>query len=97
MELSTHTLFIGEAAAAEVIKEGEPMTYAYYHQIKGEPPRKPPQLISRRKKRWKACRNMSVQFADMSMILKREIPMAGSLPEHPSRGSPMIGYAPSVV
>jgi flavin reductase (DIM6/NTAB) family NADH-FMN oxidoreductase RutF/rubredoxin len=35
VELSTHTLFIGEAVAAEIIKEGEPMTYTYYHQIKG--------------------------------------------------------------
>lgn len=35
LELTTHTLFAGEVVEAEVIKEGAPMTYAYYHQVKG--------------------------------------------------------------
>ncbi|MBN2569142.1 MAG: flavin reductase [Deltaproteobacteria bacterium] len=35
LELTTHTLFVGEVVEAEVIKEGIPMTYAYYHQVKG--------------------------------------------------------------
>ncbi len=35
LELTTHTLFVGEVVEAEVIKEGNPMTYAYYHQVKG--------------------------------------------------------------
>jgi len=34
-ELGTHTLFIGRVVAAEVLREGEPMTYAYYHMVKG--------------------------------------------------------------
>jgi flavin reductase (DIM6/NTAB) family NADH-FMN oxidoreductase RutF len=32
--VGTHTIFIGELVASEVIGEGEPMTYAYYHQVK---------------------------------------------------------------
>ena len=34
VDVGTHTIFIGELVGAEVIKEGEPMTYAYYHQVK---------------------------------------------------------------
>ena len=34
VDVGTHTIFIGELVGAEIIKEGEPMTYAYYHQVK---------------------------------------------------------------
>ncbi len=34
VDVGTHTIFIAELVAAEVIGEGEPMTYAYYHQVK---------------------------------------------------------------
>lgn len=35
VELGTHTLFIGKVVEAEVLAEGRPMTYEYYHKIKG--------------------------------------------------------------
>lgn len=35
LDAGTHTVFVGEVIAAEIIKEGEPMTYEYYHKIKG--------------------------------------------------------------
>jgi flavin reductase (DIM6/NTAB) family NADH-FMN oxidoreductase RutF/rubredoxin len=34
IDVVTHTMFIGELVGAQVLKEGEPMTYAYYHQVK---------------------------------------------------------------
>ena len=34
VDVGTHTIFIGELVGADVIKGGEPMTYAYYHQVK---------------------------------------------------------------
>jgi len=34
VDVGTHTLFIGELVDAGVIKDGEPMTYAYYHLVK---------------------------------------------------------------
>ena len=34
LNVGTHTIFIGEIVGADVAKEGEPMTYAYYHQVK---------------------------------------------------------------
>lgn len=34
LDVGTHTIFIGELIDAEVLTKGEPMTYAYYHQVK---------------------------------------------------------------
>jgi len=34
IDLGTHTLFVGRVEEAEVLGEGEPLTYAYYHQVK---------------------------------------------------------------
>ena len=34
VDVGTHTIFIGELVGAEVISEGEPMSYDYYHQVK---------------------------------------------------------------
>ncbi|MDP2842628.1 MAG: flavin reductase family protein, partial [Acetobacterium sp.] len=33
--LGTHTLFIGQVVDSQVLSEGIPMTYEYYHKIKG--------------------------------------------------------------
>jgi flavin reductase (DIM6/NTAB) family NADH-FMN oxidoreductase RutF len=43
VDAKTHTVFIGEVTNAEVLAEGEPMTYAYYHQVKrGTTPKSAP-------------------------------------------------------
>ena len=34
IDVETHTIFIGKVVDAEVFSDGEPMTYAYYHQVK---------------------------------------------------------------
>jgi flavin reductase (DIM6/NTAB) family NADH-FMN oxidoreductase RutF len=34
VDVGTHTLFIGELVAAEVLTEEECMTYEYYHRVK---------------------------------------------------------------
>ncbi len=34
-DVGTHTIFIGKVVDCNVLSNGEPMTYAYYHQIKG--------------------------------------------------------------
>lgn len=34
-DVGTHTIFIGKVVECEVLSDAEPMTYAYYHQIKG--------------------------------------------------------------
>ena len=51
LDVGTHTLFIGELAGADVLKEGEPMTYAYYHQVKrGTTPKAAPVYIEEQRR-----------------------------------------------
>lgn len=46
LDVGTHTIFVGEVVGAEIIKETEPMTYAYYHQVKrGKAPKTAPTYI----------------------------------------------------
>ena len=46
LSVGSHTIFIGELVAADVLREGEPMTYAYYHQVKrGTTPKTAPSYI----------------------------------------------------
>jgi flavin reductase (DIM6/NTAB) family NADH-FMN oxidoreductase RutF/rubredoxin len=50
VDVGTHTIFVGELVGAEVIREGEPMTYAYYHQVKrGTTPKTAPSYIDEKK------------------------------------------------
>ncbi len=50
VDVGTHTIFIGELVGADIIGEGEPMTYAYYHQVKGgTTPKTAPSYIVERK------------------------------------------------
>lgn len=46
-DVATHTIFIGKLVAAKVLGEGEPMTYAYYHQVKrGTTPKTAPSYVA---------------------------------------------------
>ena len=50
VDVGTHTIFIGELVGADVLREGEPMTYVYYHQVKrGTTPKTAPSYIEERK------------------------------------------------
>ncbi len=50
VDVGTHAIFIGELVAADVLKGGEPMTYAYYHQVKrGTTPKTAPSYIEEKK------------------------------------------------
>lgn len=43
----THTLFVGNVVNAEILDDAEPMTYAYYHQVKrGKSPKTAPTYIA---------------------------------------------------
>jgi rubredoxin/flavin reductase (DIM6/NTAB) family NADH-FMN oxidoreductase RutF len=35
VDVGTHTIFIGDVKSAQKLKEGTPLTYSYYHQVKG--------------------------------------------------------------
>ncbi len=46
VDVGTHTLFIGKIVNAETLSNGEPMTYAYYHEVKnGKSPKTAPTYI----------------------------------------------------
>lgn len=48
MDAMSHTLFLGKVLDAEIIKDGEPMTYSYYHEVKGgKLPKTAPTYIKR--------------------------------------------------
>lgn len=50
VDVMTHTIFVGQLIAAEVLKPGEPMTYAYYHNVKrGATPKTAPSYVDTRK------------------------------------------------
>jgi len=34
LDVGTHTVFIGKVVDAEILKDNEPLTYAYYHMVK---------------------------------------------------------------
>lgn len=47
METATHTVFLGEVIAADVLKDEGAMTYAYYHKVvKGKSPKNAPTYIA---------------------------------------------------
>jgi len=49
-EVSTHTIFIAQLIDADVIREGEPLSYAYYQQVKrGVTPKSAPSYIADKK------------------------------------------------
>ena len=43
VDVGTHTLFVGDVVSADVLRSGEPLTYAYYHtHLKGKSPKTAP-------------------------------------------------------
>ncbi|MFQ3675978.1 MAG: flavin reductase family protein [Endomicrobiia bacterium] len=34
LDVGTHTIFIGKVVDAQILNDSEPMTYAYYHEVK---------------------------------------------------------------
>ena len=46
METETHTIFLGKILDGDILREEEPMTYAYYHRVKkGKSPKNAPTFI----------------------------------------------------
>lgn len=46
METHSHTVFLGKVLDADILSDGEPMTYSYYHNvIKGKSPKNAPTYI----------------------------------------------------
>ena len=80
-DAGTHTDFIGELVGAEVLRDGEPMTYAYYHQVKrGTTPKTAPSYVEEHKE-------------EVTKLDKYECGVCGYIYD-PEKGDPDGGIAP---
>jgi len=62
MGAGTHTVFIGKVVEAQAVRDEQPMTYAYYHQVKnGKTPRNAPTYIKEKKIK-SETKNMMVKY-----------------------------------
>ncbi len=60
IDVGTHTIFIGEVVDADVLTQGEPMTYAYYHLVKkGKSTKTAPTYIEDKQVTKKEARKMA--------------------------------------
>ena len=49
IDLGTHTIFIGDTVFSEVLREGKPLTYQYYHEVlKGKSPPNAPTYAAKK-------------------------------------------------
>lgn len=50
LDVGTHTIFVGELVGADILRQGEPLTYAYYHEVKrGSTPKTAPSYVAEKK------------------------------------------------
>ncbi len=82
LDAGTHTVFIGKVVDAEIIKDGETMTYGYYHEIKkGTAPKTAPTYIKEENKK------------EESKMEKYECTVCGYVYD-PEKGDPDSGIKP---
>lgn len=92
VDVGTHTLFIGDLIDADIIKDGEPMTYAYYQQVKGAPhPNRHPAILSPKRRKHPKWRSTGVLSVIISMTLKRATLIAVSSRERRLKSCPTAG------
>ncbi len=86
MDAKSHTLFLAKVLDAEIIKDGEPMTYSYYHEVKGGiSPKTAPTYIKNEKIKEKP--KMEVKMA------KYKCTVCGYIYD-PEKGDPDSGIKP---
>lgn len=82
LDIETHTVFVGKILDAEIIKEEEPMTYAYYHEVKkGLSPKTAPTYIKEEKQK------------EVKKMKKYKCTVCGYVYE-PAKGDPDSGIKP---
>ena len=85
LDAGTHTIFVGEVVDCDVLGDGEPMTYDYYHQIKGgKAPKTAPTYIKDEKSEGKEAVKVSAK--------KYRCTVCGYVYD-PARGDPESGIA----
>ena len=87
MDVGTHTVFVGEVVESEVLKDGEPMTYAYYHQVKrGTTPKTAPTY--RKEERKPAAVKYQCTICGYTYDPEKGDPDGGIAPGTPFEGVP---------
>lgn len=87
LDVGSHTLFIGEVVNAEPLASGQPMTYAYYHEVKkGKTPEKAATFIGERKSTKEGGKMPSKD-------VKYKCTVCGYIYD-PAKGDPDSGVAP---
>ncbi|MFH2070468.1 MAG: rubredoxin [Elusimicrobiota bacterium] len=92
IDVGTHTIFFGKTVAAEIIKEGEPMTYTCYHDIKnGKTPQTAPTYIRRGSEAQVSKSQVSKKTTDKEERMdKYKCKVCGYIYE-PEKGDPEAG------
>ena len=86
-DVGTHTLFIGEVVDASVLNDAEPMTYAFYHTIKGgKSPKTAPTYI-------KEDKNTENKHKEIAKMKKYRCIICGYI-YNPEEGDPDSGISP---
>jgi flavin reductase (DIM6/NTAB) family NADH-FMN oxidoreductase RutF/rubredoxin len=90
LDVETHTIFIGKVVEAEVFSNEDPMTYAYYHQVKrgSVPPSAPVQVKEEPKNKVESKENKE----DKGM--KKYVCSVCGYVYDPAEGDPDSGIAP---
>lgn len=90
LDVGTHTLFIGKIIASKIISDAEPMTYAYYHQVKqGKSPKTAPTYIDPKLFAQKTKNEKGVD----SKMKKYECTVCGYIYD-PAKGDPEANIPP---
>jgi len=86
MDAKSHTLFLGKVLNAEIINGREPMTYAYYHEVKGgKSPKTAPTYIKKEK--------IEERLKKEETMAKYECTVCGYIYD-PEKGDPDSGINP---
>jgi len=100
MDAKSHTLFMGKVLDAEILNDGEPMTYAYYHEVKGgKSPKTAPTYIKRIKTENEKRKDISLKEKIEKKIKKEgemekyECIICGYIYD-PEKGDPDSGVEP---
>ncbi len=90
IDVHTHTIFIGEVINADLLRDGEPMTYDYYHKVKrGTAPKTAPTYIDP-----STLENVFSRGADQRKAGKYRCTLCGYIYD-PEKGDPEAGILPN--
>ncbi len=88
IDIFTHTLFIGEVTDADILSDFEPLTYAYYHEVKnGKSPKTAPIYIEEEKQEKKK------ETKGVKKMKKYRCTVCGYIYD-PEKGDPDSGIEP---